>query len=146
MRSIDCRRTNAGLSFRESDSEGTEIPLLILSCLPLRGAELMEQQTAQVNSVMANYYARQPLQSGEKNAPVAAPHVAVYSGYQTVSPRESTVLLDEVPPRRHRSRTRKFIVRTVHTLMLVAVFVMLFPSFLRGIAHLSRAVSVSFLS
>ncbi|EKM51555.1 uncharacterized protein PHACADRAFT_261767, partial [Phanerochaete carnosa HHB-10118-sp] len=85
-------------------------------------------------------------QNEEKHGDTLPPEqVAVfqgYGGYGVLYPHESQIPAPgSFQPRRPRSRTRRLIVRAVHMLMLFTVSVMLLPTFLRGIARISHAVS-----
>ncbi|GJE88415.1 hypothetical protein PsYK624_044980 [Phanerochaete sordida] len=86
-----------------------------------------------------------PLLPQEKQGEVLPPgRVAVpppyYAGYHAIYTDGTMPAPGGFQPRQRRSRTRRFIVRTVHTLILLVLFFMLLPTFLRGLAHVARKI------
>ena len=108
---------------------------------------IMDPGTAQTYHPPPSY-ASAPLlpQSDEKSAASVPPARIVgypgYPGYDVVDAYGGPLPAPGIhEPRNRRSRTRRFVARAVHMLMLLTIFIMLFPAFLRGIARVSRAVS-----
>lgn len=92
-------------------------------------------------------YPSSPLlpQTAEKQqGALPAGRVAVvpgYAGYDAIYIHGSPMPLPgSFTPHPRRSRSRRLIVRAVHMLMLLAVFVLLFPSFMRSIARVAHAI------
>lgn len=100
----------------------------------------MNSETTQVHISPPSYAPLSaPQQSFEKGpAPLLPGRVAVYPGYNTMSQYPAD---NFPPPRQRRSRARVLLSRAVHTVILLVAFVLLFPIFMRGVAHVSRAVS-----
>lgn len=102
----------------------------------------MNPETTQVHSTLPSYTPLLVPQDGVEKGPtpLLPGRVAIYPGYNTMQ-YNGGLLPNGMPPQRRRSRTRRFLARAVHTLMLLAVFIWLFPVVLRGVSKFARSVS-----